>query len=212
MQNKRLFIIGAGDLGREVESWLSLVPVQQRDWELAGFLDKMKKGAPLKKFPSELKILGDWETFEYLPDDCCIIAIADTNTREKIYTNLNGIVTFLPFVASSAIIGKFTGIPDGTVVCPNCIISTNIKLGVGCFINIGTQIGHDVEIGSFSSLMAGIDVGGDCEIGEKVFIGSGAVILPRRKIGNNARIGAGSVVLRNVREGETVFGNPAKEI
>ena len=212
VHNRRLFIIGAGDLGREIESWLNLVPVSQRDWELIGFLDKMKKGNPLEQYPSEFEILGDWETFEYQSGDCCIIGIADVHTRERVYKTLSKVATFLSFVAPSAIVGKYTTVPVGTVISPNCIISTNVKLGIGCFFNSGTQIGHDVKIGQFSSLMAGIDIGGDCVIGEKVFIGSGAVILPRRKIGDNARIGAGSVVLRNVKEGTTVFGNPAREI
>lgn len=39
VQNKaRLFIIGAGSLARELESWLSLVPEEDKDWELQGFL------------------------------------------------------------------------------------------------------------------------------------------------------------------------------
>jgi acetyltransferase-like isoleucine patch superfamily enzyme len=32
------------------------------------------------------------------------------------------------------------------------------------------------------------------------------------KIGKNARIGAGSVVIRDVKKGETVFGNPAQVV
>ena len=32
------------------------------------------------------------------------------------------------------------------------------------------------------------------------------------KVGNNAVINVGSVVVRNVLEGKTMFGNPAREI
>ncbi len=32
------------------------------------------------------------------------------------------------------------------------------------------------------------------------------------KIGKKANIGAGSVVIRDVKDGETVFGNPAQTI
>jgi len=38
------------------------------------------------------------------------------------------------------------------------------------------------------------------------------VIVSGVKIGKNARIGAGSVVIEDVKEGKTVFGNPAAEV
>ena len=45
-----------------------------------------------------------------------------------------------------------------------------------------------------------------------MFIGSGVTIVAGVTIGKGARIGAGSVVIAPVKEGETVFGNPAKSI
>jgi len=41
-------------------------------------------------------------------------------------------------------------------------------------------------------------------------IGAGAIILPGLRIGEGAMIGAGSVVTRNVPDGETWLGNPAR--
>ena len=32
------------------------------------------------------------------------------------------------------------------------------------------------------------------------------------KVGNNSTVGAGAVVIRKVKDGDTVFGNPAKKI
>ena len=49
----------------------------------------------------------------------------------------------------------------------------------------------------------------DAELGHGILIAAGAVINQGSKIGKNARIGAGSVVIEDVKEGATVFGNPA---
>ena len=55
-------------------------------------------------------------------------------------------------------------------------------------------------------------VGGFVKIGNFVTVHTGAKVLPRLKVGDNSVIGAGSVVTKNVPEGCTVFGNPAKVI
>jgi maltose O-acetyltransferase len=47
-------------------------------------------------------------------------------------------------------------------------------------------------------------------IGRDAWIGGGAIILPGVTIGDGAVIGAGSVVTRDVSEGQTVAGNPAR--
>jgi acetyltransferase-like isoleucine patch superfamily enzyme len=41
------------------------------------------------------------------------------------------------------------------------------------------------------------------------FIGSGVTVVSGITIGRNARVGAGSVVIESVKNGATVFGNPA---
>ena len=47
---------------------------------------------------------------------------------------------------------------------------------------------------------------------DNVLIGAHAQVLGNIVIGKNAKIGAGAVVLKDVLEGETVVGMPAKEI
>jgi sugar O-acyltransferase (sialic acid O-acetyltransferase NeuD family) len=214
VQNKdRLFIVGASHLARELESWINLIPEEKKDWKFVGFLHNTKNGNPLEGFPSDYNILGDWESYSFQKGDRCIIGVADVEWREKIYNTLKDKVWFMPFVAHNSIIGKFSEISDGTVICPFCTISTNVKIGKACLFNSGTQIGHDVEISDFCSVMANVDLGGFVKLDNKVFIGTKSTILPKRKIASNVVVGAGSVVIRNIKKKSVVvFGNPAKEI
>ena len=51
---------------------------------------------------------------------------------------------------------------------------------------------------------------GEVVIGERVMIGAGAIILPGVEIGADASVGANAVVTRDVPEGATVTGVPAR--
>jgi serine O-acetyltransferase (EC 2.3.1.30) len=49
-------------------------------------------------------------------------------------------------------------------------------------------------------------------IGNNVVIGAGAILLGPIKVGDGAKIGAGSVVIKDVPEGTTVVGIPARVV
>ena len=49
-------------------------------------------------------------------------------------------------------------------------------------------------------------------MGKSVLIGANATILEKVSIGDGARIGAGAVVTKDVKQGETVVGVPARPV
>lgn len=208
MQNKKsVFIIGSGGSGRELESWFNLSFQNSDEWQLVGYIDD--NPAALECYLSDYKILGSISDFEFKMNDYVILSIADPNIKEEVYQKIKNKVNFFTYIDPSAILGKFIEIGEGSIICPQCVISTNVKLGKFVYVNIGSQIGHDCTIGDFSSLMPSVDLGGGCILHERVLMGTKSLIIPRRTINSGIMIGAGAIVTRNLKKIGTYFGNPA---
>jgi serine O-acetyltransferase len=101
-------------------------------------------------------------------------------------------------VVGHAIIGRNADIWPGFVIMHSlCIvINTNVRAGKNFTIQHGVTLGTANE--------------GNPVIGDNVFIGAGAKVLGGVKIGNDARIGANAVVVKDVPDGGTAVGVPAK--
>lgn len=209
---RRLFIIGAGSFGREMESWLDLVPETEREWNVEGFLHSQKQPSPLEGFPTELEILGDWRNYTFSAEDFVMLAISSPDWKERIWNELHGKVEFFTYIAPSAIIGSFSQIGSGVVIAPNCVVGPNVSIGQAVTLNSSSGVGHDSLLGDYSSVLARVTVGGKVQVGASAQVGSGSVLIPEISVGPGAIIGAGSVVIRDVGPSQTVFGNPAKKI
>jgi serine O-acetyltransferase len=103
-------------------------------------------------------------------------------------------------------------------------IHPGAKIGQNFFIDHGfTVIGETAEIGDNVTIYQNVTLGGTNPsdgvpgkrhptIGDDVVIGSGAQVLGPVTIGGGAKIGANSVVTRDVAEGATMVGIPAKAV
>jgi bifunctional UDP-N-acetylglucosamine pyrophosphorylase/glucosamine-1-phosphate N-acetyltransferase len=94
----------------------------------------------------------------------------------------------------------------------NARLASNVK--VGHFSYIGdAAIGEDTNVGA-GAVTANFDGTSKhhTEIGARAFIGSDTILRAPVRIGDDARTGAGSVVTRNVPDGATVVGVPARVI
>lgn len=205
---KNLFIIGAGGFGRELELWLNLIPEANQDFHIIGYIDDNLN--VLDGFPSSYKVLGTIDGYVFNNDDYALISIADPLIKENVFSRIKNRVILYTFIAHSAIVGNPLNLGEGSVICPNTIISTNVIVGKCVTVNCGTQLGHDSRIGNFTSFMASVMIGGDVIIGDRVYFGSQSALVPRTKICDDVKISAGSVVIRNIKKEGVYFGNPAK--
>jgi sugar O-acyltransferase (sialic acid O-acetyltransferase NeuD family) len=92
----------------------------------------------------------------------------------------------------------------------HCFIGPQTQLGIGCIVNTGAQVHHEVQVGDFTVINPGAFLLGAVQVGDYCSIGSHATILPGIRIGNGVTVGAGAVVTKSVPDGVTVIGVPAR--
>lgn len=130
---------------------------------------------------------------------------------EKLLTLEEKIIFPNVFISEMYFQGEYE-IGRGCVIFPSVGVSDGVKIGNWVTINTGTWIPHDVFIGDYVTIEINVSISGLVFLDEGATVGSGAVILPGVKVGRYATVGAGAVVVRDVPDGATVFGNPARVV
>lgn len=206
--SKKLFIVGAGGLGRELHSWIQQHPDFNRDYSFSGFLDDNPDALkPFGNFAPVLPIVGH----QVSADSVYLCGIGIPSMKIKLLSSLiNSRASFISFIHPSSVVGERIKIGQGVIVCPGVSISADITIGSYSMIGPNTTIGHDAIIGEWCTLCAQCDITGHVVVGSAVFMGSRASIIPGKKIGSESIIGAGAVVITDVPSQVTVVGNPAR--
>lgn len=209
---KKIVLIGAGGFGREVASIIEVLNSIKPTYELLGFLDdgeQYYEGMIINGYPWLGKT--DWALAH--KDVLYNCTIGNPAIKGSIQDSLTAQgIRFETIVAFGGYIGPYTEIGPGCVFYGGVTISVNCKIGAGVLMNQMVNIGHDVEIGDYTTIMPTTGISGNCKIGKEVRIGGHAFIVPGRKVGDGATIAAGSIVFSNVKAGTTVLGNPAKRM
>ena len=140
------------------------------------------------------------------------LAIGNPNHRKMLadkFAQWGGHLTSI--IANSAIVGSHEVLlGEGLNVMALAVITESVSIGRGTLIHIHASVHHDCKIGDFCEILPGSHILGHVTIGNLTSIGSGAIVLPGIKIGKNVRVGAGAVVTKDIPDGVTVKGIPAR--
>jgi len=210
---KKTVIYGSGGLGREMlEIVMDINKVTPR-WEIMGFIDDgVRKG----ELVNGIRVLGGIEYLSKYQENIAIIfGIADTSVKTKLYNEIKNFGKNFDFpiiIHNTAYVSSSVCIQEGVVIGRFCFVSIDTRLGKCVFLNTRCDIGHDSQIGDFSSLMPSVNVSGNVTVGEKTLIGVQSAILQGVKIGSGVTVGMGSKVMADVPDNCTVMGYPARII
>jgi sugar O-acyltransferase (sialic acid O-acetyltransferase NeuD family) len=206
---KKLIIVGAGGFGREVYAWAKGHPDTGKVWELAGFLDD--DTAVLDGYNYPVGVIGSITGHQPAADEVFVCAIGAPMIKKKVCQALLArSATFISLVHPSVILGENVQLGLGVVLCPRVTLTADITIGDFAAINCHSSAGHDVVVGDWATISGHCDLTGNTRYGTGAFLATGVRIVPGKSVGDFAYVGAGSVVIRSVKDGQKVFGNPAR--
>lgn len=143
------------------------------------------------------------------------IAIGDGKARAAIVEKIGNLAEVLSISTPQTIFLDNNSIGQGAVFCANTMVTSNVTIGRFFQANIYSYVAHDCIIGDFVTFAPGVRCNGNVHIGDFAYIGTNAVIREGSsdkplRIGKGAIIGMGAVVTKDVPDGVTVIGNPAR--
>lgn len=212
---KDIVIIGAGGLGKEVAWLIENINSQTPTWNIIGFLEDESKSELFGQMIYGYKVLGSdtWLSL-YEKEIYIICAIGKSFSRKLIYEKFSTYpnLKLATLIDPTVRIDKTVIIGQGSIICRNCIITTDTQIGKGVLMNTGASVGHDSIVGDYCTFLTNAMAAGLTIFGETCDIGAGAFILQGKKIAANTTLAPLSSVLRDITESGVYTGNPARRI
>ena len=203
----RVAVVGAGGHGKVVADAL-LVAGQS---EFVGFLDddEASWGSTVLGFP----VRGPVVKWSARAADGLALGVGNNSRRCRVFQQLvaSG-VSLITVVHPRAVMGRGVRLGQGVVALANVVVNCDSLIGDNVILNTACSIDHDNAVAAHAHLAPGARTAGGVRIGEGAFVGMGAVILPNVSIGDWAIVAAGAVVTRDVKDGATVVGVPARTV
>ncbi len=202
---EKLILIGAGGYAKSV-----LDSVDKFNFKMVGFLDEYKpKGEHLgyQILGNSLDDIAEPEKYFYF------ISIGNNKERQKWYDRLKERnLRMINVIDHTAIISEHAEVGISCFIGKMAIVNSCAKIGNNCIINTKALVEHGACVQDHVNLSTNSVLNGDVVVKNGAFVGSCSVVSGQLTVGEWSTVGAGAVVVRDVPDGMTVVGVPAKDI
>jgi UDP-perosamine 4-acetyltransferase len=201
-----LLLVGAGGHAKVV---IELVRAAGTH-EVVGLIDRDLEGSPILGVP----ILGtdvDLPRFRHEGINHAFVGIGNNQRRLQMGRYLQQIgFEIINAISPAAVISVSVKLGRGIAVMAGAVINAEARIDDFAIINTRASVDHDCWVGEGAHLAPGSTLAGNVRIGTLAFVGAGASIIPGKNIGENAVVGAGACVIRDVPNGASAWGVPAR--
>lgn len=181
-------------------------------WEIRGFYDD--DGGAVLASKGGRKHRGMIRDFEsgLSKGDLVILAVGGIQARARILCDHGGVLRAGTVVAAGAWLAPSARLGAGVFVGVGAVVQSCATVADHAIINTSAVVEHECVIGRNTHVAPGAVLGGRVVVGENTLVGIGSRVLPSVRIGSGCTIGGGAVVTRDVADGMTVAGVPARPV
>lgn len=206
-------IIGAGGFGRHVHATVTRLADSGDgpDLDFLGFLDDGRPDAAILDRLGA-RHLGPVSELGNMPSGTrYLLGIGNGRVRRRIDAVAGELgAEPLTLIDPDATVGNDIRLGPGTIVCAGARLMTNIATGRHVHINENCTIGHDTALDDYVTVFPLAAVAGNVTIGADSTVGTNAAIIQGLHVGREVFVGAGAAVIRDVPNGVTAVGVPAR--
>lgn len=205
-----LGIYGSGGLGKEMAQVAMESNLNHR-WNSIIFIDDFNKQTTVNGFGvvsyEKYRRIAQREHAEM------VIAVGEPAARSSLLEKV-----LSDELRLGRIVHPLADLPESSKLCAGSVmfrdarVSPNVEIGCNVLLNSTVNVGHDCQIGDNSVISTFVAIGGGTKIGNRVFVGMGATLRDGISVGDDSIVSMGSQVFKDVPEGVTVMGNPARAI
>ena len=123
-----------------------------------------------------------------------------------------GEAAFATIVDPAAHVSPSASVAAGCSIGAGAVVNARAVLRAGTIVNTRAVVEHDCTVGPFAHIAPGAILCGSVRVDEGAQVSAGAVVIPAKSVGARSMVGAGAVVVRDVPEGATAVGVPARTI
>lgn len=149
-------------------------------------------------------------------DEQLLVCIGPSAVRRRVVRRLSesgvGDDRFAVFAARSARIGATSTIGAGSIILDGVVVTTDVVIGRHVVVMPNGVLTHDDQLADHATLAAGVALGGSVRVGAGAYLGMNACVRQGVTVGDDVTVGMGAVVLRDVPDGETWAGVPARAL
>lgn len=211
MMNKRIAIIGSGDLGKSIAHY-----AKNNGYTIVGYYDDFQEANLIEGFPLLGKLNRIEEDYQHNLFEAlvCAIGYKHFDFREKVYNQYHcekGI-PFATIIDKSCHVDSSAEIGEGVVLFPTAMVDKGCVIEDNVLLNVGVTIAHDSIVKRHSFLSPRVAMAGFSTIGERCMIGINSTIIDNVTIGADIRVGGGTIIIKSLTESGLYVGNPARYV